>query len=345
MGIMESTLGNLIYKLLMPKEVPDWYSDGRKLTFPQAPPDSLLLLGDVILYTSNLEAAGQFYFEALGGGAIPKEAKLPLHVPAGSSRIRLLPGDTGEAEPRVWPGHIYLWVADIRAALERCQALQAKLGVTLVEDVHNIIAADTVDAVELTDPDGNSILLNQAPKGFREKMSKYGSCPGAAEQTPNVLALIEAVHAVPPGAAPSLARFYRHFFGAAVSTKQGGWAVHFSAGRALRQTLLFVESAEANDEAPPLSSAGVSTIFVYLPSEEKFAAAYEKCREAGLLLGEEAGASAEGAAAEAARAKAAGEFRVRRCLDPQTQKVALEMETVIRLRDHVDCPLEPPATS
>lgn len=335
MGIVESIFGNVLYKLLMPKEVPDWYNDRRKLKFPEAPPDSLLLLGDVVLYTSNAEAARQFYFEALGGGVSPAEAKLPLHIPAGASQIRLL--ESGDETPRVWPGHVYLWVDDIYATLERCKALQAKLGLTLVEDVHNITALDTVDALELRDPDGNAFLVNQAPKDIGAKMKKLGTCATASTETPNVLALIEAVHTVPPGAAPALARFYRHFLGAAVSKKKEGAAVHFSAGRALRQTLLFAEEEpeEGADEAASVASfastslPGISTVYVYLPSKESFDTALEKCREADILDGE----------------PSAHEFRMRRCLDPQTHTAIMEMETIVRLRDHTECPLVAPATS
>lgn len=323
----------------MPKEVPDWFN-GRKLTFPQAPPNSLRLLGHVVLEASDLARSGQFFIEVLGGGsasACPPGGASEFRLQAGASEIKVVAAQGGAgAEVRTWPGHVYLWVQDIRATLDRCRALEKKLGVKLVEEEHNITAADIVDAIVLQDPDGNRFVVNQAPKGFVDRISRLGVVPSSGP-SPNVLALIEAVHSVPPGGAPAMARFCHHYFGAPVSPKDAGWAVHFSPGRALRQTLCFVDDAgldaiDENESTASTDSPLMSSVCMYMPSKETFRKCFEKC-EADGIVDDSAGGWEE--------VERSGEFRVRRCMDPKTHKVVMELECVVRAPDHSACLLPP----
>merc|ERR1712150_88990 len=197
--------------------------------------------------------------------------------------------------------------------------LEAKLGVALVRKVHNVTAETAVDCLELSDPDGNAFVLNQAHPGFPAKMERIGVKLGLSP-TPNLLALVEAVHFVPPGATMGLSKFFHNILGAFVAPKERGWAVHFQPSRALRQMLTFADDDAERDAPTP----GVGSVCIYMPSEGKFREAFDKCTEYGLH-------ETDGSWEEAQRTR---EFRVRKCFDPSTQKVALEFECVIRAPDH-----------
>mmetsp|Transcript_102415 Transcript_102415/g.330360 ORF Transcript_102415/g.330360 Transcript_102415/m.330360 type:complete len:361 (-) Transcript_102415:81-1163(-) len=355
MGAVESRVGSVLHWLLEPKEAPAWVAgSGGRTTFPPAPPGSLLLLGHVGFAVPDVEAARRFCVECLGGQEQPrKETQAQKEVrigaassptatstrstcsssvaprrwtsPAGASEIRLLPA--ADAAAAAWPGHLYVWVADIQRTLEGCRALEKQLGVELVQEVHHITSSDAVDALLLRDPcQLNSFVVNQAPKGLAARIRTIGgasAAPAEGAARPNLLGVIEAVHTVPAGVAVSLARFYSHFLSAAVTQKQGGWAVHFSLGKALRQTLLFAEAEEA---APEPQAAELPEVCVYLPSAEDFEAAFQRCSEAGLLQG------------TWEKAQKTCEFRFQRCQDPETGSAALELKHVVRSPEHPDCP-------
>jgi len=329
MGAVESRVGSVLHWLLEPKEAPAWVAgSGGRTTFPPAPPGSLLLLGHVGFAVPDVEAARRFCVECLGGQEQPRketQAQKEVRIGAGASEIRLLPA--ADAAAAAWPGHLYVWVADIQRTLEGCRALEKQLGVELVQEVHHITSSDAVDALLLRDPcQLNSFVVNQAPKGLAARIRTIGgasAAPAEGAARPNLLGVIEAVHTVPAGVAVSLARFYSHFLSAAVTQKQGGWAVHFSLGKALRQTLLFAEAEEA---APEPQAAELPEVCVYLPSAEDFEAAFQRCSEAGLLQG------------TWEKAQKTCEFRFQRCQDPETGSAALELKHVVRSPEHPDCP-------
>lgn len=348
MGAVESRLGNVIQGLLMPKEAPDWYAGSRRKTaFPDGPTDTLMLLGSFCLDVPDIDAARQFYIGALGAGTASAGAEAAgggdcVVARAGATEFRLRGGAGGEkvggsaAPPTgVWPGHWYVWVADIRRTLEACEALGKKLGCQIVEDVHHVTSDDSIDVLVLQDPTGqNRFVVNQAPKGLVGKMRSLVGVAEDAADAPNLLGVIEAMHLVPSGRSPAVARFYQHFLGGAAVKKEGGYAVHFSAGEALRQTLYFLE-----EESHPVGGEGEAgagqltpcAVCMYMPSSKGFREAFERCSQAGILDEQPGGWEA---------AAKSCEFRVPRCTDPAGKQVVLELSHLIRSPEHPECPVK-----
>mmetsp|Transcript_52380 Transcript_52380/g.135175 ORF Transcript_52380/g.135175 Transcript_52380/m.135175 type:complete len:355 (-) Transcript_52380:766-1830(-) len=342
MGIIESTLGNAMQRMLMPTEVPDWYAGGRRKTaFPEGPANSLLLIGHFGLQVPDSETARQFYIDALGAGTRKLEAvQDSIIAAAGATEFRLRGGAGGatvggcEAEPAsVWPGHFYIWVADIRRVHEACEALGTKMGCQIVEDVHHVTSDDTIDVLVLQDPFScNRFVVNQAPKGLVPKMRGLVGVGEDAADAPNLLGVIEVMYLVPSGKSAAAGRFYQHFLGGAAVKKDSGHAVHFSVGDALRQTLFFLE-----DESHPVGDEGEAaptspcTVCMYQPSQAKFQEAFKKCEEEGILLDHTGGWEA---------AEKSWEFRVKRCVDPTTKSVVMELEHIIRSPEHSECPVK-----
>jgi len=315
MGLVESIFGGVIHRLLMPTQVPAWYAD--KPCLPDAHSDSLLLLGRITLQVRDLEAARRFYVGAMGFHEAESTGK-ELRLLAGASELRL----RETSDPQAWPGHIYVWVRETTVVLGRCRELEQSSGAELVEDVHNVTAAESADALELKDPDGNCFLVNKAPRDFEGKLRKSlgeGELPGS-----DVLAIVEALHLVPPGVALQVAKFYRKVLGAAVSSKDDGWAVHFAPSKAMRQTMCFMDDADT-----AIAMESTHEVCIYMPTEERFKEVFDQCAAAGVL--------ADGAAWAAV--SEAGEFTIPQCFDPDSKAAALELETVVRSPSHEGCRL------
>lgn len=304
--------------MLMPKAVPSWYAD--KPCLPDAHSDSLLLMGHVGLQVSDLEASRRFYVGALGLVEVRSDGKA-LEMSAGLSGITL----RRSSDAKAWPGHLYVWVRDTKAVLQRVEALGKELGQDFVEDVHDVSADGAADALELRDADGNRFMVNKAPRGYEDGLRR--SIRGGEAPEGEMLAVVEAFHLVPPGVSMQVARFYRKFFGAAVTTKGEGWAVHFAPSQAFRQTLCFVD-----DEEEVISMESAHEICVYVAEEARFKAVFDRCADAGILQGDSAWAAA----------LKAQEFRVSQCFDPESAASALEFETLVRLSSHDDCRLAEP---
>jgi len=280
----------------MPTEAPAWYAGTAKTSFPEAPPSSLLLLGHVALRVPDVEAVRLFYVDVLGG--IPGHQGEEFEVTAGLAKIRLVPAASSSI-PAAWPGHLYFWVADIQRTLDACRSLEKRLSSNLVQEVHHITSSDAVDAILLRDPSQqHTILVNQAPKGLAHRM-RMGAAKAARVNDPatseevspsNLLGLLEVMRVVAAGTAVPLAKFYSHFLLAAVSNTDRGWAVHFSVGKALNQTLLFVEDEAMPNPALPIDhpvaeereDADSYEMCMYLPSKDTFRRSFTRCSDEGL---------------------------------------------------------------
>jgi catechol 2,3-dioxygenase-like lactoylglutathione lyase family enzyme len=341
MGAVESVAGRVMQRICMPNRGDaDWYGGGNrnKSEFPEAHPGSLLLLGHVRLAVHDEEAASRFYAEGLGAhfSKAVADGDRPASAGAGATLFQLpvVPTDGPNWKGASWPGQFYVWVEDIRKTLEDCEATAKRLNVPvedIVEEVHHVTAEDAVDALVIRDPiGGNLFLVNEAPFKLVPKLR----CAGTAveDKQSNLLAVIDATHAVPKGAAACVARFYSHFLGAPVTKKEAryacgiGYAVHFSFGDRLRQTLTFVEE---EDEQGQDISEGVCSICVYLTSEGKFRESFSRCSDAGLV---------EGPTQTWDEVKAAKQFIVSRCFDPNTQTAHVTLEHIIRHPEHPDLP-------
>jgi len=336
MGQLETKIGNMVHGMLMPKQAPDWYAGGNRMSsFPEAPQDSMLLLGHIKLAVPQTEAARLFYVEGLGGQLHSKDQENQLCISAGASQFRLLGADTpegAEAQSSLaseWPGHFYVWVEDSSKTLDSCLKAQVKLGVEVVKEVHNVTDEHTVDAILLHDPtDTNMFIVNEAPKGkMVENMRTVFSCCGG-----NLLGIIDATHLVHTGASAAVARFYQHYLGAAVSKKKEGWGVHFSLGAPLHQTLTFVE----DEEVPPPScnadeTLPVPEICMYLPTKDRFRQAFNRLLSSGLLLGSQL---------KWEDSEKASEFSFRDCPDPETSTIVLRLTHIIRTTEHPEYPVQ-----
>ncbi|CAJ1351367.1 unnamed protein product [Effrenium voratum] len=310
--MMENVMGKVMQSLLMPKVAPDWFAGTRRLTeFPQAPAESLLLLGFVTLQVPDVEAAMRFFVKGLGAKEGPEVGGAKT-VCLGASQLRLRPG--GDA---VWPGNFYLWVEDSRKALSSCEELD-KSGGSCIQEVFHIKDQSAADAILLQDPVGNSFVVNQAPVGGMAKTMR-SVLPGT-DQVSNALAVVGITYPIAAGKAGSVVRFYSHFLDAAMSKNKQGYVLNFSLGKALHQTLTFVEEEEAPEPGP-------LEVCIYVVSMDHLKQAFEKCSEAGITDG-----SWEDA-------EKACEFSFSRCVEPASQETVLELRHLIRAPQHPEWPL------
>lgn len=325
MGIMASVLqmvenvvGKIAQRLLMPTVAPDWYAGTRRLTeFPEASAESLLLMAFVTLEVPDMEVAMNFFISL--GGKEGSEVDGARVVQIGASQLRLVPSRKDLA---AWPGQFYIWVEDSKAALSSCQAFQKSSGREVIQEVHHIKEEGAADAIILHDPAGqNLFVVNQAPVGGMAKTMR-SVLPGT-DQVSNALALVGLTHPIAQGQAGGVVRFYSHFLGASVSKTKQGYAVDFSLGKALHQTLTFVEDGDGGET----SGEKLAEVCLYVVSMEKLKAAYEKCSEAGLV---------EAPWEEVEKSR---EFCFSRCPDPTDQKIVLELRHRLRAPEHQEWPL------
>eukprot|EP00435_Cladocopium_sp_Y103_P053188 s103_g17.t1 len=315
MGIMasalqmvENVMGKIVQGLLMPKVAPDWYAGTRRLTeFPEASAESLLLMAFVTLEVPDMEVAMNFFIKGLGAkeGAEVDGARV---VQVGASQLRLV--SSSRSDLAAWPGQFYIWVEDSRATLASCQAFE-KSGSEVIQEVHHIKEEGAADAILLHDPAGqNLFVVNQAPVGGMAKTMR-SILPGT-DKVSNALALVGLTHPIAEGQAGGVVRFYSHFLGASVSKTKQGYAVDFSLGKALHQTLTFVEDGDAQlpGETP---GEKLAEVCLYVVSMEKLKAVYDKCFEAGLV---------EATWEEVEKCR---EFCFSRCPDPADKKIVLEL--------------------
>jgi len=287
----------------------------------------------------------------LGGADLGSSDAAQLIVGVGASQLALQkraymgPASSDSKTPRIapaWPGHFYIWTNNTRRMLEKCRALQKLMGEkddeegSIVQETHHLTSDDSCDALELQCPFGlNRFAVNQAPGPLAKKMLKLTGIESEAGHA-GLLGLIEVVHLVPPGAALKVAKFYTQALAAPVSPHEpSGWAVHFTAGASLRQTLVFQDDedfykskGEDLTKADVLKDANggneddaVCELCLYLPSHQKFADALSQCTGMGIISGQRP-----------------FEFRFRKVMDPTTQELALELEHIIRSPDHPCCP-------
>jgi len=331
MGIMASALqmvedvmGKIVQGLLMPKVAPAWYAGTRRLTeFPEAAAESLLLMGFVTLEVPDIEVAMSFFVSGLGAkeGAEVDGAKV---VQIGASQLRLVPSGK-RADLAAWPGQFYVWVEDSKATLSSCQSLE-KSTAEVIQEVYHIKEEGAADAILLQDPAGqNSFVVNQAPLGGMATTMR-SVLPGT-DKVSNTLALIGLTHPIAAGQAGGVVRFYSQFLGASVSRTKQGYALDFSLGKALHQTLTFVEDEDV--EMPgEIPSDKLAEVCLYVLSMEKLKEAYHKCAEAGIVDG-----------VSWQEAETCREFCFSRCVDPIDKKIVLELRHRIRAPEHVEWPI------
>lgn len=324
MGVAESTIGAGLQRFLMPKEVPDWYRGG-KLSLPKAPKNCMKLLGHVRLDVSSISSSKKFYADVLGGGSdcvigdCEGENGEDVVISAGASQIWLK--QVGE-KARSWPGYLYIWVADIEGTLTKCRDFEKSTGLIVVDEVHNIMAEDSVDALELIDPDGTKLIVNKVQAGFLDRMSKSGF---SAIRRDGMVCLVEVVYQVPPGVSQSIGRFFHNYMGAHIApwSRGNGWAVHFQVGQSMCQTLCFAEDPDMANQT--YESASVS---MYMPSEDMFRTAFEKCAEVDVV-----GCCPDSLEA----ALQLKEFRIKNICEPHTKDAVTPFECIVRHPDHKMC--------
>lgn len=327
MGAIESKVGNLVQRLLMPQEAPAHFQSFNH--FPEAPAGSLLLLAHIALEAHD--GTQPFYAEGLGNGCSEdrKGNVGPyLCVHAGVTQLHLYPSGQPQRLAQIWPGHIYCWADDISALHDGCQSVCP----SAIEEVHRFTDEKAIDALVLQDPEAmNQFVINQAPRGGCLELIKGLGSQLPGRKTGNLLAILDATHLIAPGTGEALKRCYEHFLGSAVSWKKGGYALNFSLGHALQQTLTFIEDSSvplvAQDQ---LGKAHVPEICIYMASLDAFRTAFERCADAGLLCGTSGSWS---------DVEKASEFRFSSCLDPETREVVLELRHVVRVAQHANCPL------
>lgn len=335
MGQLETKIGDWAHSICMPVEVPDWVG-GKVHEFPEPPADCLLLLSHILLAVVDDEAAKQFLLEGLGAQAVQNVVDGELRVMAGATQLRLTRSSAAEHArlAQAWPGHFYVWVADLKQTLQSCIALQSKLGEHIIEKVVCNQDESIPNLIVLHDPSNfNTFVVNQAPKRkLIEKMRKVcGFDPaGPAVKAPNLVAVIEAVHFVAPGTAAAIAQFYRHFLGAAAGPRRDGYTVHFSLGPVLQQTLTFIDSDDIKPYQEDALPGLMAEICIYATTLEKYQAAFQTCYEAGIVESCHGGWEA---------ARQSCEFRFWRCPDPDTGLSLLCLRHIVRLPKHPEWPL------
>ncbi|CAE7031769.1 unnamed protein product [Symbiodinium natans] len=324
--MVENVMGKLVQSLLMPKVAPDWYAGTRRLTqFPEAPEESLLLLGHVSIEVADVEAAMRFFTEALDCKEGPEVdgAKVVL---LGASQIRLVPAsaerkDTPSAA--AWPGQFYLWVEDSKKALAACQKLETSIGGALVQEVFHLKEDASADVILLLDPSGqNNFAVNQAPIGGMSKTMR-SVLPGT-DKVSNALALIGATYPIPEGKAGAVVRFYSHFLSGAMTKSKQGYALNFSLGKALHQTLTFVEEEDVQMPGDTPSGEKLPEVCLYVLSLAQLKQVFDKCAEAGILEG----------ASTWEEVEKSSELCFSRCPDPASEP----RETVLELRHRIRAP-------
>jgi len=356
MGGIESKCGTLLHGLLMPKVADADYAGSRRITsFPDPPVGSLLLLSSIALRVAPgaVEASRSFLVAGLGGRCVEAADGL-LSISIGATQLRLdgsASGRPGLAE--VWPGHFYLWVEDSVQTHDQCEKLEKTLGGDIIKEVHRIKDEYGVDAMVLQQPVGNNtFIINPAPVGgmadnMRSVLPARADAAGVGGGVGgggNALGVIDMMHLVPPGASDAVARFYEHFLGAAMTKKNEGWALHFSLGPALHQTMTFIE----DESLVAAVGAGGETqhgetkhgledspeVCMYVLSKSHLNAAFRRCSQAGLVDSQVIWEDVD----------AACEFRFSRCIDPKNlDNVVLQLQHIIRSPDHKEWPLPPEA--
>eukprot|EP00931_Biecheleriopsis_adriatica_P051978 TRINITY_DN30186_c0_g1_i2.p1 TRINITY_DN30186_c0_g1~~TRINITY_DN30186_c0_g1_i2.p1 ORF type:complete len:358 (-),score=92.26 TRINITY_DN30186_c0_g1_i2:5-1078(-) len=326
--MVEALVGKIMHTLLMPKAAPAWYAGSKRLTaFPEAKADSLLLLGHVALQVPEAEVARRFFTEGLGACKGQEAANKTQSFCLGACQFQLRASSADDELAEVWPGHFYVWVEDSSQTLRCCRALEKSLGTAIVQEVINVQGAGSPDALVLQDPAGNNqFIVNQAPVGGMA--SKMRSVLPSEAKASNALAVIDATHAVAPGKAPGVIRFYSHFLGASMSKRKQGYGLDFSLGSSLHQTLTFVEDEEAEVSE---GRRALPEVCIYVVSQELLRKAFERCLEAGIL---------EGSATTWEAAREACEFRFSRCPDPaSSDSIVIELRHVVRSPEHPAWPL------
>jgi len=323
--MIENVMGKIAQSLLMPKVAPDWYAGTRRLTeFPEAAAESLLLMSFVTLPVPDLEVAMDFFTKGLNMKE-GNEVDGARVVQIGASQLRIV--SSSSTDLAAWPGPFYLWVEDSKLTLSSCQAFEKASGCSVIQEVHHIKEEGAADAILLQDPAGqNLFVVNQAPVGGMAKTMR-SVLPGT-DKVSNALALLSLQHPIPTGEAGGVVRFYSHFLGAAMSKTKQGYALDFSLGKALHQTLTFVED---EDVQLPKDTPGekLPEVCLYVVSMAKLKEAYDKCSEAGLVEGEVSWEDVE----------KSREFSFSRCPDPSNKKIVLELRHRLRAPEHEQWPL------
>jgi len=328
--MVENVMGKVVQSLLMPKVAPDWYAGTRRLTeFPEAPEDSLLLLGHMTIEVPDVEAAVRFFVEGLDCKEGPEVDGAKVMI-FGASQFRLVPKSAGRTDlASAWPGHFYVWVEDTKKALAACQKLEKSMGGALIQEVFHLKEEGSADAVLLVDPSGqNNFAVNQAPIGGMSKTMR-SVLPGT-DKVSNALAVVGATYPIPEGKAGAIVRFYSHFLSGAMTKNKQGYALNFSLGKALHQTLTFVEEEDAQlpGETP---GEKLPEVCLYVLSMDQLKQVFDKCSEAGILEGSSKWEEVEQAC----------ELCFSRCPDPasESKETVLELRHRIRAPNHAQWPL------
>lgn len=218
-----------------------------------APDNCMLLLSDIQLDVPDLKEALEFFEYVLGCQRMTCE-KEGLAVLAVGQTTFTLCETTG---CKGWPGHFYLWVADLGLTLTKCREFESTHGKSLVLDSQH--TGNVVKALVLQDPWENYCFsLNQVPQSLRDRMTPAGDVG-------NAISLVEARLLVSKGWASRAAKFYSESMGVAIDKSEGECKVLFSRGDDLIQSLTFedCEDIDAKDDY-------VARVCVYMDSVERF---------------------------------------------------------------------------
>jgi len=309
-----------------------------------SPPAALitpLLLEHVNLNIPDRDVAHAFYVDGLGGRLNTKATNFrQVHVNAGLSQFHLLTERSIRNKDKVtiaqrWPGRLELLSSE---ALDAVRARIAALGYPCT----SVPAVEEGEGLGIDGPWGNQFVLRRTPQPVADAITAAGS---HADGTNTLVALSRVVHACRPGHAPIIAAFYRDILGIAVDVTAGAACVRFSAGGHLPpQELRFEENedAPAPDAYDAEESAAVH-LALYLPTQEAFEAAFDRCAAAGLVYVNERfeGGPLEFSSAHTREeAIACGQFRVKDCVDPASGVKGLVLEHEVRSTAHRSCPLK-----
>jgi len=284
---------------------------------------------------------GRFYEQALGAAAVPEEQVAAggdvMRMSLGATEIRLRKQTETSRIASSWPGFLYVWVEDINRTLLDCQTVQEILDNRLVVDMQRVEESNNLDILIVRDPAATTqFLVNQVPKPELITRMRALAQPASDGRQSKVLALMDATHICPDGTSHAIALFYSQYLGAAVSREKTSWSVLFSCGPSLRQTITFMEDSMCELLKPcNLGRAYVPSICLYMPSQDAFKRAFDKCKAANILIG--ALTSTDPSWEDAERAC---EFSFRRVIDPRLpvpssrEAVVLELHHVIRSTRH-----------
>jgi len=290
-------------KMLMPAEG----SYTRDFTgFPEAAPDSLLLVPAVRFPVAKLDAARLFFTKGLGAS----EQDATTSPATGEKMCRFKAGPTEfciseSAECQGWPGQFYVWVENIQDTWSACKELETEMGVTVIDQA--ICNADErkADALVLKVPSTETmVVVNQAPKGYPAML-----CPDGKRD--NLVCVVDIELVVPPGTSEKLLAFYAQTVISAIKkTEQGKCMVMFAHGENIRQSLSFRDDASASSSVPGCE------IVVQMASRPKFGLVRSKLQKAGLL--------------EKPVTELDEELTIKACVHPKTGEELLEMQHTIR---------------